>query len=226
MNALILAAALLPMAGAGPEKVLVLDMDCKDKDLGRTVDGVIAVEMDRLGEFDVLSSNDLRAVLNAEATKTAVGCEDSSCLVELADAMGASLVSYGHVATLNKAVVLTLHMFNAKTGKSIGREIIQVQDLDNLPAEVRNMLARMNGKPVEASATGVPVLASSVLGVGLGVAVLGALGMTFSWLTTTDQNSTGGSKKLAADVYTPSIIAVAVGVAAAGIGAGLWAFGE
>jgi hypothetical protein len=110
----------------------------------RTLSNVVTVSLDELGVFDVLSSADVRRVVTLEAEKQAMGCgDDSSCLAEVAGAMGASLVVYGELGTLGSVNVLTLSAFDAADARSAGRVILRNDDLDALSRDVPGAVEKL-----------------------------------------------------------------------------------
>jgi len=83
--------------------------------------------------LDVLSSADVRQVMAFEGEKQAVGCaDDTSCLAEVAGAMGAGLVVFGQLGALGTQRVLTLNLFDAHEGRSEERVVIKAESVQGL----------------------------------------------------------------------------------------------
>lgn len=168
------------------KRILVLDLrnDGAKPEHARLVTDNIVVGLSRYPALEVLSQEDLRRVVATEGDRQAMGgCADDSCLVELAQAMDAQLVVHGSIGKLEQVTVVNLSLFDSRAGKSVAREMIQVQRLDDLPPRVEETTARLV-KPLlgDVGATSAPgaqqsvpapdvpktnrVLAGSVAGVG------------------------------------------------------------
>ena len=60
------------------------------------------------------------------------GCDEgsTSCLAELAGAMGARLVLFGDLGKLGDTTVVSLNLFLSDQAQSAGRETVRVKSLD------------------------------------------------------------------------------------------------
>src|SRR5262245_49290584 len=98
---LVVVVAVLGAASAHAEararRILVLDFASHgvDENIAKTVTSLVAVELGKRGGLEVLSSTDVRAALDMEAARQAAGCDEQSCLAELAGALGVELVAHG-----------------------------------------------------------------------------------------------------------------------------------
>ena len=171
--ALLLAAA--PAVEAKP-KVLVLDF--RDDGVGESAVHIIrdnlVAQLSKNGSFDVISPEDMRRVLDVEAEKRQLtGCSDESCLVELAGALGAQLMLYGTAGKLGDIVVVNVSLFDARSGKSVGRETVQAKTLEDLPGPLRDagdrLIASLGGGGGGLSGVGWTGVGVLVAGVGTGV---------------------------------------------------------
>src|SRR5438552_1724168 len=87
-------------AHAAPaERVKVLVLDVKSKALSasevETLTSLITAHLARYPQLDVMSSVDIKRLVDLEAQKQSAGCDAGACLSELAGAMGADLVFFG-----------------------------------------------------------------------------------------------------------------------------------
>lgn len=89
-------------------------------------------------QLEVVSSSDLRRQVALEADRQAGGCdsESSSCLAEVADAMGAQLVVQGTLGDLDDVIVLTLTLFDSSRGQAIGRVALKDRSLAGLSSQI------------------------------------------------------------------------------------------
>lgn len=104
-----------------------------DRNAARALGELITVSVARHEAFDVLSSSDLRRVVELEAEKQVMGCDEaSSCLAEVAGAMGARYVVFGQIAPVGDRIILTLNLFDSDLGRSSGRVVIMGATVDEL----------------------------------------------------------------------------------------------
>lgn len=76
----------------------------------------LVAELRKLNRVSVISMDEVRALLAIEANRQAAGCsEESSCLSEIADALGADVVVSGTIASLDGARVISLKRLDQKT---------------------------------------------------------------------------------------------------------------
>jgi len=68
----------------------------------------------------VVAASELAETLGYEQQKQAANCEDTSCLVEIAGALGVDLLIFGNVGRVGTLWVINLKMVNARTGTSEG----------------------------------------------------------------------------------------------------------
>jgi hypothetical protein len=117
-----------------------------DAQTATTLTSLVTAELSNDARFDVLSSADVRQVVAFEAEKQALGCtDDSSCLAEVAGAMGARYVVYGQLGRLGSIGVLTLNLFDSDKAQAISRSVVQAPDVEQfatkLPAAVASLVA-------------------------------------------------------------------------------------
>ena len=206
-------------------RIQVIDFSSSDEpSLAQTVTKLLTVELSHRN-YDVLSSRDLAAAANVEADRQAAGCDTTSCLMEIAEAMGADLLAYGDVVRLNKTLLVTLNVFDAKAGKAVGRDQLKVADLDALPDAVAASLNRLLGEtappPVAAPSAG-PSLGPVVTIAGASVGVVGLVSAVLAYGANGDKASTTEAKNTAIAVWPWALGALGVGATAAAAGAVVW----
>jgi TolB-like protein len=125
----------------------------------RALGELITISVARHKAFDVLSSADMRRVVELEADKATMGCSDAgSCLAELAGAMGARYVVFGQVATLGAQIVLTLNLFDSSLGSSSGRVVIYGARVDEIFSQIDPRIDALVADAVAAGGDRVRVL--------------------------------------------------------------------
>lgn len=125
---------------AGPQRFRVLVLDPTPNDPGvpnpRTIGSLVAVELATLEHFDVLTSADLKQLAELEVERQSVGCSDTSCLAEIAGALGASLVVFGDVGKLGDLLIVNVSLFDSEKARSLGRASVRTSSLEELPGKV------------------------------------------------------------------------------------------
>ncbi|MDP2339523.1 MAG: hypothetical protein Q8O67_01085 [Deltaproteobacteria bacterium] len=96
---------------------------------------------------DVLTSEDVRRAVDLEANRQSLGCAASSCLAEIASAMGARIVLYGSVSKLgDDEQIVTLNLFDSGTATSSGRASLRGADLKALVAQIDGVVGPLVDK--------------------------------------------------------------------------------
>ena len=147
-----IAASAQGASAAERDKILVLDLQTTGIDVEQVklIDELLTVEIAKRESFDVLSGADVRRMVELEAEKQAVGCEDTSCLADIAGAMGARYVVYGRIGKLGSRIVLTLNLFDSETAGSVGRSELKPESLDVIPDELPSVVNRLVAELVSA----------------------------------------------------------------------------
>src|SRR5207248_3217749 len=102
--------------------------------------------------FDVVSSKDFQTLLGMERQKAALGCgaDSSSCLSELAGALGARFVLSGSLARLGDTYQLSLQTLDSTKAQPIGRSTRLAKDLATLRAQLGYTVAEATATPLPA----------------------------------------------------------------------------
>jgi hypothetical protein len=80
----------------------------------------------------VLTSQDVKQIVDVEAQKQILGCDQSSasCIAELVNAVGVDLVLYGDVGKLGESYVINLTLFDTKKQERIGGQQVSLPKMD------------------------------------------------------------------------------------------------
>ncbi len=214
-------------------RVLVLNIDAVGVDdaVARAIDPIVlqAAQMDGIA---VLAADDIKKLQQLDAAKADLGCDTSSCLAELAGAIGAQWVLYGSASQLGTSTTVTLSLFDNVTHE-VRREALTTTDLGTLPSglppKVRALLAVASpvaasapvAAPADAGPSFVPIVGIGAIAVG-GAAVLGGgVLAAINEVAIQDPKALGATKRAAQDNGVTGLIVVAVGVAIAAVGAGV-----
>ncbi len=117
-----------------------------------TLTSVVTVALGRHANLDVISSADVRRAIELEGDKRALGCaEQTSCLAEIAGAMGARLVVFGQVGDLDGELVLTLNLFDSHSASAVGRVLERAPDARRLGAQLEPAVDRLVARTLAAA---------------------------------------------------------------------------
>ena len=121
------AAALVPTTPA-KVRVMLPDLEVTPRfaDARAALGQVVAGEAARVEGYELLSADEVRAVLDQEANKQLLGCDETSCLAELAEALDAELVISGRIGeTPDGATLVALTLINARAIVVVNRVSVQ-----------------------------------------------------------------------------------------------------
>jgi TolB-like protein len=174
--------------------VVVLDLEVIDVDPNKVklLNGAVTDQLSGYEQLEIIAQADIRQMVDFEAEKQALGCDTSSCLSEIAGALGAGYVVFGRVGQLGEVVFVQLSLFDSAKGRAVSREEVRASDLAELPDKLRVAAARIASpltgevvaapdapEVVEPAGDGGGGLATPLLitgGVLAGLGVLGAVG--------------------------------------------------
>src|SRR3954464_15436468 len=91
-------------------------------------------ELTREGGFKVTTKNDVAQVLGIERQKQLLGCGDaqSSCLAELAGALGVDGILSGSLARIGSGFTVTLRVLRATDGSELATASVRVKNEEEL----------------------------------------------------------------------------------------------
>ncbi len=112
-----------PISSTNEEAIAVLPLrgEAIDERVLSVLDELLVVAMDERSPQRIVGHNDIRALLDHEQLKDALGCDDVTCAAEIAGALGVEHILTGHVGVLGDTLVITLHQVNTRTQSSEGR---------------------------------------------------------------------------------------------------------
>jgi hypothetical protein len=127
-------------------KVLVMDLENKGvpPDELEIINGLVAYQFSLDPSLETMSGADVRQLVALEADRQTMGCTaDSSCLAEIAGAMGAEWVVFGHVGKLGNLILLNLNLFDSMKAKAVARSSLQVKSMDEMPSTLETAVAQL-----------------------------------------------------------------------------------
>ena len=124
-----------PATAPAKPRLLVLDLKANGvaPEVVQTIQGVIAAAVGDTGAFDVLTGEDVRRLIALEGMKQTAGCDaDSSCLAEIAGALGARFVVFGDAGRLGDVVIVNLSLFEVERAASVNRQSLRAEKVEAL----------------------------------------------------------------------------------------------
>jgi hypothetical protein len=162
-------------------RIVVLDLEAVgavDQGTARSIDPLILGGAS-IPAAEVLAQSELKKLAEVEAGKAEMGCDDSSCLAELAGAMGARFVLFGTVSKLGDATTVSISMFDSRSS-TVARDSVAVRDLAELsiqlPPRVRALVEQRLGLAPSAPLAAAPVAEEGPSALFMGGVVVTAIG--------------------------------------------------
>jgi hypothetical protein len=235
---------------SGRQRLLILNLEAAgvDPNTVTIVNGLVTQGLARSTSLEVITSADLGALVDLEAERVATGCDTTSCLAEIAGAMGTRYVVFGTVGRLGDVTLVQMSLFDSEAARPIGRKEVRATDdgalLDAVPDAARVLvstivaaddpLLSMNKPTAEApvaeadEGAGIGLVPLTLLLTGGGVAALsvliGGVGTTFFVVASSALTDTSGavSADLKNNFFRPlgPFGAIAGGLAIVGFGLG------
>ncbi len=146
-----------PSAPAKPEaarklRIAVLDVQYAGAGDRKTVEGLsalLASEVARRPNLTVLAGSDLRALVGFERQKALLGCTESSCIAELAGALGVAYLVSSEVSKVGSTWLLSLTLLDANKATALSRLTRRAysddQLVDETSAGVDELLRALTG---------------------------------------------------------------------------------
>lgn len=130
-------AAILGLTAAGharQQKIAVMPFDAQgvDERVTTIMDSLLAIEVDNLGVYEVVSSSDIRAILGLEGIKQSLGCTETACAAELGGALGADLMLAGVIGRLGDSILLTAKVIDVKGVRTLKRTSVKMPNDENV----------------------------------------------------------------------------------------------
>jgi TolB-like protein len=147
--------------------------DTQSQAVAGTLEETVSHELGRLERFEIVSRNDLAAMLGIERQRQLLGCsnDSSSCFSELAGALGAPFVIAGQLTKVGASMKLDLKMIDNRRLAVIARESVTEAKPESLIGDVEPMVRRLADAAVPVRA---PTAAWIMTGAGAAVLATGA----------------------------------------------------
>ena len=129
--------------------VMPLSHQRMDDDVVKILDEILLDEVAKLGQYQVIGSSDINAILGLEKMKDATGCDDVACAAEVGGALGAELLLSANVGRLGDNLVLSAKLIDITRAEVVARERSQVpQDERKYIGGITDLVAALFGRAV------------------------------------------------------------------------------
>ena len=121
---LLLLSGLMLAARAQAAQIMVLNMKASkgvSAALAQSLTPILVAELSRRQGMSVIAQEDVRALLENEAHKQSLGCDDASCMTEIAGSLGTELLISSSLGKLGKQYVVNLTLFDVQKAKAFRR---------------------------------------------------------------------------------------------------------
>lgn len=136
-------------ARAEVERIVVLPISAAkgiDEKTSQLLDEVLLAELSQIvpSSIEIFGASDAAAMIGAEQQRQLMGCDDTSCLVEIGAAMGASHLLASTLGQLGEQYVVSTKLINVHEAKVRFRKILYVKaDEAALLQGVRDIVKEM-----------------------------------------------------------------------------------
>ncbi len=116
---------------------------------GEAITGLISSEFATSGRYQVMSQQDVAAMLDNETQKQLAGCDDTGCIAEIGAAIGAQYLVSIQVAQAGESVVLSASLIDSQEAKVAERKSVVLQDRRQVAEGAQVLAKRLLGQQAE-----------------------------------------------------------------------------
>lgn len=157
----------------------------------------VTAEVAARGFFEPISSGEIATLLGLERQKQLLGCDEGSCVTEIASALGAPFAMSGSLTRLQGLYQLNLQVMDTQKARTVARSTRLAKDFESLRALIPWAVAEACGTPLPPPPSrALPITLVSVGGLALvgggvlGIIALNADAAVKGELRTDDENRT------------------------------------
>jgi hypothetical protein len=167
-----------------------------DANVAQAITESVTAEVAARGYFEPLSAGEISTLIGVERQKQLLGCDDGSCMTEIASALGAPYVMSGSLTRLQGIYQLNLQVLDTARSRPLGRSTKIARDFEGLRSLIPWAVAEACGTPLPpAPSKALPITLISVGGLSfvgggvLGLLALNAEAAAMGELATDDANA-------------------------------------
>jgi len=212
------------------KKVAILDVKAGGIEANKVQGLASLVASEVAGRADTLvtTGEDIRALIGFERQRTALGCEEASCLAEIGGALGVDFIITTEVSKIGDEWVLALSMVDIKKAQATNRTAARVRRaellVDHTISGVKELFFELNvdtnkstGRYIQKTETNVwgwSLLTTGVVVAGTGTVVLNALAVPRN----AEANATGLEPEEQNTIQNEAVTLLAIGFTLVGAG--------
>jgi hypothetical protein len=145
---------------ADKTKIAVMDLNAKggiEQPKALLLTDVICSEIAKLGNYEVVGRDDMKAMLEHLSDQQMLQCDDTKCLAQIGGALGVSELVAGNIGMVGTAYLINLKLINSDNVKVMNRISKEyIGDETGLIQEVKKTVAILFGKAKEEESTPQP----------------------------------------------------------------------
>jgi hypothetical protein len=129
------------------------------------------------GQYKVISHEDVQAMLSQGQQAILVGCDNTNCMAEIGNAMGAPYLFYSNVGKVGPTLVITVNLIDNQNAKVLQRQSITINSYGRVVEAMRVATLRLVGQQVEMSPPpDYSLYIWTALGLGTAAVLVGGVG--------------------------------------------------
>lgn len=111
-----------------------------DQEAALLEEAILVASQTYADAYEFIGASDVKRFIDLEVERISMGCEQDSCLAELAGAVGAGESIAGRIGQLGGLWVLSLSRLDTKTVRVLSRVQIKGKNLDEIQQQIPNAL--------------------------------------------------------------------------------------
>ncbi len=166
-----------PVVPLGSVLILEVRTSTEDgKELARSLSDYLQARISQLPGRNVMSSFEVQRLLDLEIEKQGAGCENDSCMAEIADALDADGVIFSRLTRLGQQWVLSVTFYDARARRATSRILVRAKKEEKLLSRLEQHLSVAFGekraRKTSAKLPWLTIAGTGSLGLGLAVGAL------------------------------------------------------
>jgi len=114
---------------------------------------VVAGEFRRIPGLQIITEQEITALVGYDKQRSMFGCQDDSCLAQIGGALGADRIAFGTISKLGESWLATLKLMDVKKAKTLSQADRRIRNgsIDDVLDVVPSMVAELMGAPAAAA---------------------------------------------------------------------------
>lgn len=113
-------------------------------ELAKFLNEIMLTALRQTGRFQtVIAGSDIKQMLDLEQQKTALGCDEASCLAELGGALGVPYLASGQLGKLGATYRITVKLISVDDGQVVAREMGKAKDEESAAELLQELVIKV-----------------------------------------------------------------------------------